>query len=51
MVEYTGNYFTIENSTVFNGATVNVLEYRDPKGGRHGVCFGRKGHSLSLALI
>ena len=26
MTEYTGNYFTIENSTVFDGQTVNVLE-------------------------
>ena len=39
MTEYTGNFFTVENCAVFNGATVNVLEYRDPDGGRHGTCF------------
>lgn len=38
MTEYTGNFFTVENSRVFNGATVNVLEYRDPKGAPHGRC-------------
>lgn len=38
MTEYTGNFFTVENSRVFNSATVNVLEYRDPNGAPHGRC-------------
>jgi len=44
MEEYTGNYFTIENSRVFDGQTVNVLECKASDGGWHGTCFrcGRK---------
>ena len=44
MDNYTGNYFTIKNSIVFNGDTVNVLEYRDATGLLHGTCMrcGRK---------
>ena len=38
MEEYMENYFTIENSTVFNGDTINVLEYRANDGGLHGYC-------------
>ena len=32
MMEYTGNFFTVENCAAFNGDTVNVLEYRDKSG-------------------
>lgn len=38
MMEYTGNFFTVENSVVFNGDTVNVLEYRDKSGKYRTVC-------------
>lgn len=31
-MEYMDNYFTIENSRVFDGDTINVLEYRDKDG-------------------
>ena len=44
MTEYTGNYFTIENSCVFDGKTVNVLEIVSDNGKE--TCFrcGAKLH-------
>ena len=38
MMEYTGNFFTVENCAVFNGDTVNVLEYRDKSGKYRTTC-------------
>lgn len=38
MTEYTGKYFTIENSRVF-GQSVNVIECVDKAGGGHEGCF------------
>lgn len=38
MEDYTGEFFTIEDSRVFNGDTINVLEYRAKDGGIHGYC-------------
>lgn len=38
MEEYMNNYFTIKKSCVFNGNTVNVLEYTAEDGGIHGYC-------------
>ena len=39
MDEYTGNYFTIENSAVFDGMAVNVLEYKSKNSFPVGTCF------------
>ena len=38
MAEYTGTYFTVENSHTFDGDTVNVLEYRDKSGSSRTRC-------------
>ena len=45
MDEYIGNFFTIENSSVFDGQTVNALEYRSKKSTLQGRCF-RCGREL-----
>lgn len=39
MDEYTGKYFTIENSADFDGKSVNVLEYRTKTNVIQGTCF------------
>ena len=39
MVKYTGKYFTVENSNVFDGQTVNVLECKAFDSRWHGTCF------------